>query len=593
MATSALDIVLRARDDASKTISQAGQNMTGSLKNVAKQAAAAAKVVTVAVAAAAVAIGGFAIKAAADMETMNVALLTAFQGNQKAAEDAQKTITSFAAKTPFELGEVMRSFIKLKNMGLDPSREALTAYGDTASAMGKSLNDMVEAVADAATGEFERLKEFGIRASSEGDRVTFTFQGVSTTVGKNAEEIEQYLINLGKTKFAGGMEAQSKTLSGMMSTLKDTVSIAGAEFAQSTGLFDAAKQVIANTTGTIDDLTQKGIALFDLFVKGDFTKRFAQAFGVHEDDELVDFLFDIREGVIAFGQAVVETALMAAEYLRPSVERLGQVISTELLPSLKEFWETVSPVLIPALQALAVLLGATLLVAIKFTIEALTAVIKIVSFLARNVDDTASAIGAAFAWIMNRVIWLRDNWAEAIGFVIGFFATLPFKLPLFVIAAIGKIIQYVASIDWGAVFAAIGRAFEGVWNWVKDSAIRAFNFIKNINWGQVLTNVGRGIGNAIMGLIEGAINGALSGIPGAPKINLPRFANGVQNFEGGLAIVGERGPELVRLPRGADVIPNHRLQGNGVTISIGTVVNQSPLDWEGKLREFGWQLSMR
>jgi len=47
----------------------------------------------------------------------------------------------------------------------------------------------------------------------------------------------------------------------------------------------------------------------------------------------------------------------------------------------------------------------------------------------------------------------------------------------------------------------------------------------------------------------------------ADKIKLPGFANGVQNFAGGLAMVGERGPELVRLPGGSDVIPNHALGG--------------------------------
>lgn len=40
---------------------------------------------------------------------------------------------------------------------------------------------------------------------------------------------------------------------------------------------------------------------------------------------------------------------------------------------------------------------------------------------------------------------------------------------------------------------------------------------------------------------------------------VPGFANGVNNFSGGLAMVGERGPELVNLPRGSDVIPNHAL----------------------------------
>lgn len=40
---------------------------------------------------------------------------------------------------------------------------------------------------------------------------------------------------------------------------------------------------------------------------------------------------------------------------------------------------------------------------------------------------------------------------------------------------------------------------------------------------------------------------------------IPGFAEGVTNFRGGLALVGERGPELVNLPKGANVIPNHML----------------------------------
>lgn len=164
-----------------------------------------------------------AVKAAADLEQMQVALKTSFQGSESAAKKAFSIISDFAAKTPYEMQEVMGAYIKLKNMGLDPSTKALEAYGNTASAMGKSLNDMVEAVADAATGEFERLKEFGIRASKQGDIVKFTFQGVTTAVRMDSKQIELYLKNLGMTKFAGGIEAQSKTFNGQLSTMKDNV----------------------------------------------------------------------------------------------------------------------------------------------------------------------------------------------------------------------------------------------------------------------------------------------------------------------------------------------------------------------------------
>jgi hypothetical protein len=54
--------------------------------------------------------------------------------------------------------------------------------------------------------------------------------------------------------------------------------------------------------------------------------------------------------------------------------------------------------------------------------------------------------------------------------------------------------------------------------------------------------------------------------------NLPRFAGGVTDFAGGLAIVGERGPELVHLPGGSDVIPN--LGGGSGKVSITIQVTQ-------------------
>jgi hypothetical protein len=167
-------------------------------------------------------LGGLAVKTAADFETLRTSLLSSFQGNQAAADSAFKTIEKFATTSPYQVEEVLNAFIKLKNLGLDPSEEALTSYGNTASAMGKDLNQMIEAVADASTGEFERLKEFGIKAKSEGDKVSFTFQGVTTTIGKNSEEIQKYLMDIGNVNFQGSMDRQSETFKGRLSSLQDT-----------------------------------------------------------------------------------------------------------------------------------------------------------------------------------------------------------------------------------------------------------------------------------------------------------------------------------------------------------------------------------
>lgn len=152
------------------------------------------------------------------------ASLRTITGSAENAAIAFEFIEKFAATTPFQLEEVVDAFIKLKALGLTPSEGALTSYGNTASAMGKSLNQMIEAVADATTGEFERLKEFGIKSKSQGDQVVFTFQGVSTTVGKNAKEIEGYLQSIGNVQFAGAMKEQASTLNVALSNMSDAFS---------------------------------------------------------------------------------------------------------------------------------------------------------------------------------------------------------------------------------------------------------------------------------------------------------------------------------------------------------------------------------
>jgi len=161
------------------------------------------------------------VSIAREFDKINASLKT-MTGNSDNAERAFRQIQDFAKTTPYDLAQVATAFTKLMSLGLNPSEEALRSYGNTASAMGKDLNQMIEAVADAATGEFERLKEFGIRASSEGDRVSFTFQGVTTTIGKNAAEIEGYLMRLGEVQFAGAMAERAATLDGAISNLGDS-----------------------------------------------------------------------------------------------------------------------------------------------------------------------------------------------------------------------------------------------------------------------------------------------------------------------------------------------------------------------------------
>lgn len=170
------------------------------------------------------ALTGKTIAVAREFEVLRASLKTV-TGSAANATAAFEMVQEFAATTPFSVQQATEAFIRLRSLGLEPSREALISYGNTASAMGKNLIQYVEAIADATTGEFERLKEFGIKASTEGENVSFTFQGVTTTVKKNADEIEAYLRKIGENEFAGAMSERAKTLDGALSNLSDSTAV--------------------------------------------------------------------------------------------------------------------------------------------------------------------------------------------------------------------------------------------------------------------------------------------------------------------------------------------------------------------------------
>lgn len=86
--------------------------------------------------------------------------------------------------------------------------------------------------------------------------------------------------------------------------------------------------------------------------------------------------------------------------------------------------------------------------------------------------------------------------------------------------------------------------------------------------GLITGNVGSQVGDRIRKAINDALPNSITffgGRGGVPAITVPvpQFASGVRNFGGGLALVGERGPELVGLPAGSNVYSNRESAGMG------------------------------
>lgn len=157
-----------------------------------------------------------------NFDKLNASLVTA-TGSADGATIAFDELQDFAKKTPYGLEQSVTAFVKLVNMGLNPSQRALMSYGNTAAAMGKDLDQMIEAVADAATGEFERLKEFGIKASQQNGKVALTFQGSTKVIENSSEAIQEYLLKIGEVNFADAATTRMKTLDGAFMNFEDTL----------------------------------------------------------------------------------------------------------------------------------------------------------------------------------------------------------------------------------------------------------------------------------------------------------------------------------------------------------------------------------
>ncbi|MFG0610899.1 tape measure protein [Delftia sp. WSY_14] len=188
-----------------------------------------------------------------EFDVLNSSLVTV-TGSAQAAGREMAWIKTFAKDTPYGLAQATEAFVKMKALGLDPTQAKLTSFGNTAAGMGKSLMQMIEAVADASTGEFERLKEFGIKASKQGDMVAFTFQGVTTRVKNSAKDITDYLENIGNTAFGGAMEQRAKTLDGAIAALGDSWDELFRTINESTGFSEKAAGGVRLVTDAIDGL---------------------------------------------------------------------------------------------------------------------------------------------------------------------------------------------------------------------------------------------------------------------------------------------------------------------------------------------------
>lgn len=190
------------------------------------------------------------------------AQLEGTEGSVEKAKKALAWVSKFAQETPYELAEVTDAFARARGVGIDPMTGAMRAMGDAASGARKDLMSAIEAVADAQTGEFERLKEFNITSSVKGDKVTFSYinkagKDAERSVTKSMASIRQAVLQIFDEKYGGAMIRRSKTFEGIWSNIKDK--LAGIQLkVANAGFFDVVKDKLQGLLEWLDKMEADG-----------------------------------------------------------------------------------------------------------------------------------------------------------------------------------------------------------------------------------------------------------------------------------------------------------------------------------------------
>lgn len=238
----------------------------------------------------AVAATGWGIKLAADAEQAEIAFTTML-GSASGAKAVLSELEQFAASTPFQLKDLRDGAKQLLNAGVsaDQLTSKLTILGDIAAGTGKPINDFVRI--------FSKVKSTG-RVSLEtlnqlAERGVPIYSTLQSQLGKSRSEMLK-MISQGKVGFsdlnsalnatatgsgvfAGGMKAQSQSISGLFSTLKDNVGLAMRELgievmsafnfkgmlARGIELFQSLKSGIASARPLFVALGREAKALFN------------------------------------------------------------------------------------------------------------------------------------------------------------------------------------------------------------------------------------------------------------------------------------------------------------------------------------------
>jgi tape measure domain-containing protein len=347
--TIAKELGAKADPAAERAGKSAGEKFTSGLKTGIGKVGQVLKLGVLAGGAAVAAAGVVGIKTAAEMETANIAFTTML-GSAEEAKKFLGDLSSFAAKTPFDLPGLQRSAQSLVSIGIESDKviPIMTTLGNVTSGMGTGAEGVqrattaiqqMNAAGKISAEDLNQLRDAGVPVfdllTAATGKTTEEIAEMANKGKLGKEELEQLMSALesgkGLEKFNGMMEKQSTSLTGLWSTLQDTFSVGMAEAIQP--FIPALKEGLGGAITFIADLLPKVQTGITEFIGG------IEAFGAswaYNDGEVTSSGFPGFMERLAYAiRQAVDRAVEFGRWLdenKGTIAAVAAVIGTLLIP---------------------------------------------------------------------------------------------------------------------------------------------------------------------------------------------------------------------------------------------------------------------
>ena len=567
---------------------------------------------------------------------------TTLLGSQEEAIAQLERIEQFAAKTPFSQMGVDQMAKYLHNAGYEGEAvfDQLTKIGNMGSAFGVQEDALVE-----MTRQFSQVQQAGVAYTEDlnilADRGIPIYQALADATGSTVAEVKKMasegkitaeVYNAAIDSMAattqGAMDAQSQTFSGMMSTLQDNLTkLAGLLTEQ---LFNAVK-------GVLDVF----LPLIEAFVSayaesGSLSEAFASVVvpalenvGVNVEwlqkiwDTFTSFLSDVYNSMIlplfdGFREMVDDTAQnfsKNSDSIMNIFKNVGDILSGVWESVIKPMWDAFMEVLFTLWKVYNDNIGNILKLWETFS-QALKkvwdSIVKPVWDAVMNAIKQVWGVFQEYMPAIQRIVdevfgMIQSLWESvlkpALDAIGGFLQNvlLPIWNTVFtygILPVVETVFDTIISLwdnslkpifqgiidflggvftgDWERIWNGLSSIFGGVWEGLKALAKAPLNFIINM------------LNKVIDGLNQVQVPDWVP-LVGGKGINIPRIPKlwkGSNFTLEGPTLVGEQGPELVNMPRGASVMPAHKtrsaLEGIGRTEVVGRQTANIYVELDGR-----------